>query len=924
MARIIPYLTLLLCGCWMSCTSAKHEIDLSGTWTVILDSLDQGIGENWQDSLYADCITLPGTLCDAGLGIPCTLKPCMEKDVFLNLKRKFDYVGPAWFRKEVDVPADWEGKSVCLTLERVLWQSQVWVNGIKVEGACESLTTPHRYEVGHLLKPGGRNVLVLRIDNRQRYDISERLLAHAYTNETQTLWNGVLGHMTLEARPAVRLEELRLTPNADNGSVNVKVRLSGAIANGKIVFSVIDPAGKTLPEVSMPAGNTCLDFDYAIERPQLWDEFHPSLYQAVLTVEAGGERDMKRETFGMRRLAANDAILHINGRRLFLRGTLECCIFPLKGYPPTDEASWEKIFSTAHAYGLNHLRFHSWCPPEAAFRVADRMGFYLQVELPAWSLSIGEHPSTAAFMAAEASRISSEYGNHPSFCFWSLGNELQSDFRVLDSLLLKMKEQDPRHLYTATTFTFEPGHGDWPEPYDDFWISQWTHRGWVRGQGVFDDRPVSFDEDYSASIAGLPVPIVSHEVGQYSVYPNLKEIEKYTGNLLPLNFQAVQRDLEAKGRTGWAEENLKASGKLAVILYKEEIERALKTPGFSGFQLLDLHDFPGQGTALVGLLDAFWDSKGLISPEDFRRFCSPVVALARFAKATYTTDETLDVRFEVANFGAEPLQDVTPVWTLCDSKGSVLAQGELAEQDVALGNVQVIGQVSIPLSVTNKAEKLTLSISLKDMGYANSWSVWVYPVEVETAVSDVVYTRSFAEARTALAEGKKVLLNPAIEELNGLEGKFVQVFWSPVHFPNQAGSMGIYCDPAHPALSDFPTDAHSNWQWWDLCKRAKTLVMDSLDAGINPIVRMTDNFYKNRNLALVFEAKVGQGSLLMCSSDLDDSLDNRPVARQLRHSLLQYMATDAFSPQAKLSFDLIEQVFHNKERIVPQRKSIYD
>lgn len=113
---------------------------------------------------------------------------------------------------------------------------------------------------------------------------------------------------------------------------------------------------------------------------------------------------------------------------MFLRGTLECCIFPLTGYPPTTKEGWSKVFRSAKEWGLNHLRFHSWCPPKAAFEVADSLGFYLQVELPLWSLNVGENPAMNQFLYDEAKRILSEYGNHPSFCFLSLGNELQPDF----------------------------------------------------------------------------------------------------------------------------------------------------------------------------------------------------------------------------------------------------------------------------------------------------------------------------------------------------------------------------------------------------------------------------------------------------------------------------------------------------------------
>lgn len=910
-----------------SCKQSTQEIDLSGEWEVALDSLDQGISERWYAESFSDRITLPGTLCDAGYGTPCTLEPVMEKEIFLNLKRKFDYVGPAWYRKEISVPQEWKDKDVILTLERVIWNSRVWINGTQVEGANESLTTPHYFNLGKYLVPGENNVITIRIDNRRQHDISIRNLAHAYTNDTQTMWNGILGKIALTARDKVRIEELRLTPDIDRQTVSVTVKLGNADTapvSGKLRLSVKDPQGNKLPEKEVEINSQETTFEYPVGHVLLWDEFTPNLYEATATLEAGNMTDSRSETFGMRKLTNENALLQINGRRLFLRGTLECCIFPLKGYPPMDNAGWEKVFHAARDYGLNHLRFHSWCPPEAAFDVADKMGFYLQIELPVWTLNIGEDPKTVDFLYDEAGRIIKEYGNHPSFCFWSLGNELQGDFSVMDKLLTAMKQEDKRRLYTTTTFTFEPGHGSWPESNDDFWITQWTKNGWVRGQGIFDDEPASFDKDFSTAIEGLPVPLVTHEIGQYSVFPNLKEIDKYTGNLLPLNFKAVARDLDKKGRLHLAEDNLMASGKLAAILYKEEIERALKTPGFSGFQLLDLHDFPGQGTALVGIIDAFWESKGLITPEEFRQFCSPVVPLAQFEKATYLNNETFEVRFEAANFSDKVLKDIQPEWALKDSKGATVAEGKLEKQEVAIGNALKLGSASIPLKPVAKADRLTLSIQFAGTGYRNSWNIWVYPQEMPEVGSEIVYTRSFADAKKALNQGKKVLLNPAQEDINGLEGKFVQVFWSPVHFPNQPGTMGILCNPAHPALADFPTEMHSNWQWWDICKHATTMELDSLKNNMQPIIRMVDNFYKNRNLGLVFEAKVGSGKLLMCSADLMKNLDSRPVSRQLRYSLLKYMESSAFQPEEELPFEQLKKILHNVNRKKEEKSSIYE
>jgi len=905
---------VLLAAIVMSCSQPGNRIDLSGKWQVALDSLDAGVAENWYVKTFPNKITLPGTLCDAGYGTPNRLEPAMEYEIFLSLKQKYDYVGVAWYSKQVKIPANWQDKQIFLHLERVIWNTQVWVDGKKAEQENESLSTPHCFDLSRFLTPG-KHQITIRIDNRKQYDISyyrqrdliPRYLGHAYTNDTQTIWNGVIGEIALQAVEKAHIKNIVLTPDVDASKVGVQLDLEGISENrqGKVVFRVKEKNGAALPDRELDVtGNRC-SFDYPLEDPRLWDEFNPHLYEVEVELNTDHVVDRKQATFGMRKISAGQSMLYINDRLIFLRGTLECCIFPLKGYPPMDRAHWQKLYGAARDYGLNHIRFHSWCPPKAAFEVADEMGIYLQVELPLWVMTIGSDAKTVDYLFDEADKIIKEYGNHPSFCLWSLGNEIQGDFAVLDSLLMTLKSKDNRHLYTTTTFTGQIGHGRWPEANDDFWVSQISRNGWIRGQGIFDAQPVNFQHDYRVSIDGIPVPVISHEIGQYSVFPNLNEISKYTGNLLPLNFLAVKDDLEKKGRLAEADAYTEASGKFAAILYKEEIERALKTPGFSGFQLLDLHDFPGQGTALVGLLDAFWESKGIITPEAFRNFCAPIVPLARFAKVAYTNDETLEVSAEVANFSDGELKDVAPAWKLTGSKGQIVAQGTLPQQNIVVGNALPLGDFSIPLSGIVDAEKLTLSLSFQNTRYHNSWEIWVYPATLETEANDVVYTRDFEEVRLALHEGRKVLLNPSKEDMKGLDGKFVPVFWSPLHFPNQPGTMGILCDPAHPALEYFPTEMHSNWHWWDICKSGKTLVLDSLRT-IQPMVRMVDNFFKNRNLGLIFEAKIGNGKLLVCSPDVHNDLENRPVARQLRYSLMRYMASGAFDPNEKLLFEQIK------------------
>lgn len=468
MKNINYYMILLFSLISLSaCNDVPSTISLAGEWDFSLDSTDVGISQGWYANSFENKIQLPGTTDDAGYGIPNRLPPSIGKPQVLHLTRKNSYVGPAWYTREVIIPSDWGGKNIELKLERVIWQTSVWVDGAAVPGKQESLISPHLFDLTKFLTPG-KHRLTVRVDNRKQYDITIDDKAHAYTNETQIMWNGILGEISLRAKNAVSIENLQVYPDIKNDQVNVKGKLvnTGTSTKGTLYVAIKQKvSGKTVSkvkkDVEMPAGETALDLFCGMgNEVQYWSEFNPFLYEMNVQIEADKNKSNACVDFGMRQISRNQSELLVNGKKTFLRGTLECCIFPLTGYPPTTADGWVKVFGTAREWGLNHLRFHSWCPPEAAFKVADSLGFYLQIELPFWSLTVGQDAGTNAFVRKEASRILSEYGNHPSFCFLSLGNELQPDFKFLGGLLDQVKSADPRHLYTTTSFTFERGHGD--------------------------------------------------------------------------------------------------------------------------------------------------------------------------------------------------------------------------------------------------------------------------------------------------------------------------------------------------------------------------------------------------------------------------------------------------------------------------------
>lgn len=897
----------LFAGLFASSGSLSAQcVSLAGEWNARLDSAG------------VHTVQLPGTLDMAGVGSPCTLKPAMEKPQLLRLTRKVSYVGPCTYSRTVDIPKDMAGKPLRLTMERVLWKSTLKVDGREIKGENLSLNSPHSFDISALT--AGKHLFEITVDNRAQRDISFSNLCHSYTNDTQTMWNGILGDFTLCAVPQIEIEKTKVYPDVEKECIEVDIPVnnrSGRKMKRDIKLVVTEKStGKIVTwkniKYSAPNGESNLRTSLNIENPKLWSEFSPMLYS--LLIEA--DNSSVSTDFGMREVRSEGKNLYVNGNKVFLRGTLDCCVFPLTGVPPTDKEGWEKEMTTLKQWGFNHIRFHSWCPPEAAFELADSLGMYLQTELPVWSLTIGEDPAVTEYLYDEFSNMSEAYGNHPSWIMSTCGNELQKDFSVLNGLVKHMRTTDPRHIYAASSFTFEKGHGGHAEPYDQFLITQWTDDGWVRGQGVFDNEPPAFDKNYEKSMGCVTVPLVSHEIGQYAVYPDLGEIENYTGVLDPLNFKAIRNYLQSKGLLNKAESYLKSTSSFAKILYKEEIERALKTPGFSGYQLLGIQDFPGQGTALVGLLNAFWDAKGDMTSEDFHKFNAPVVPLASFPKAVYEADEVFDAKMLVSNFSDSELADSKIKWSLAGECGQV-ASGIVNASIIPQGEVVETGSIHVPLIGFKAPSKLTLTIGLDGTDYENSWNIWVYPHITETYAGNVTVTSNPEEAKAALNKGATVLYMPEQDKIIGIESKFLPVFWSPVHFPKQAGGMGVIADAGHPSLKGFPNDGHSDWQWWHPVKNARVMQLDSLTdensgENIEPIVGVVDNFYRNRRLGYIFEAKCGNGKIYVSSINLNA---DGPEMKSLLNGILQYLNSEEFNPQNEVTYQQIESITDSNTKI---------
>jgi hypothetical protein len=697
-----------------------------------------------------------------------------------------------------------------------------------------------------------------------------------------------------------------------------------------------------------------VEFTYDFKKAApLWDEFDPVLVKLslTLTTKAGDKKYIhsKQVDFGMREFKSDGKYLTINGKRAFLRGRLDCANYPLTGYPPMDKESWLKLFRQLKTYGINHWRFHSWCPPEEAMQAADEVGVYLQPELPnkrsgmdkksmedeaALKMYNADYMKVDAgiinmtlkdYLKREGELIFRYFGNHPSFTMFTLGNELGRE-EAMYKLVAHFKEVDSRRLYAQGSnnmhwdLSFAEG--------DDFWVTAKTAPDLpVRGaffqgdypKGHIENLPPSTIVDYSRSLIGIPVPLVSHEIGAFQVSPDFNDIAKFTGVTRARNYEIFRDRLRKANMLDQSDDFVKASGKLAVICYREDIEAALRTPDFAGFQLLDLQDFPGQGTALVGILNDFMEPKGLITPEKWRQFCSEVVPLLKMEKYTWTNNEKFSGKIEIAQYGKDDFKNAEVRWEVINGEGKKISEGKFIRPVLIRGKVNDIGEISFPLTEIKEAEKLQIAITIGGTSFKNEYDIWVYPDSINTSVPTGILVSETLDPKTQrhLENGGKAIIIPDHKKLtNCIKGAFQTDYWCYPMFARAAisrgiepapGSLGFLCNPDSPLFEHFPTEFHSNWQWWNLVKNCKPIILDETPADYKPLVQTIDNFDRNHKLGMIFETKYGKGSALICAIDLLN-LQDKPEARQLYYSILSYVKSDKFSPSKEISRDILNKI----------------
>jgi hypothetical protein len=933
--RAVPPAPISLAGEWRFALDRSAEQQESGDkrYGSSLPPGD-GIVQEWFKRDLPDRIQLPGILQSQGFGNDISLttpwvlglgdawwklqpaslrehfsQPGHVEVPFLSQPPKH-YLGAAWYQRDIEIPATWRDQRAVLFIERPHWETTVWIDE-KAYPANNSLVAPHVFDLG-ILTPG-KHRLTLRIDNR-------RIVAepgnnghaddgHSVSDALGASWNGAVGRIELSATSPVWIDDAQVFPNIAKKTALIKVKIgnvsgqpgTGTLSIGKNASPASWDETGGQAEIEVPLGANI----------KTWDEFHPELQKLSLVLTGPQADDAMPLTFGLREVTAQDKDLLINGRIVNLRTTHFGGDFPLTGYPATDVDSWKKIIRVCKEYGLNGIRFHSWCPPDAAFVAADELGFYLQPECGLWTpFSAGS--AFTQLLELETARLLKAFGNHPSFILLSPANEPGGDYvNVTPQWAAAWYAKDNRRLYSAGT--------GWNRPRQVTGGAQFATL--VRyGTGELRNVTGWFGRDNRKALENVHIPVFAHEIGQWCAYPDFEVIKEFTGYMRPSNYNIFKYIAEQQGVLEYNALFSKASGLFQLACYKEEIEANLRTPGLAGFQLLDLRDYLGQGTALIGVVDAFWRPKGYVSAKEFRRFNSSTVPLARLEQRVYTTSDTFSTEVEIYHFSGEPITSTTPYWKIVDSAGHTAAEGNLPKRDIPIGKNIPLGRISLDLSKLSSPETYRLVVGLLNTPVENEWRFWLYPAQIDPSIpASMLLTRDWAAAEARLAQGGSVLFVPTDRALDPAKCPPLQkvpVFWNiqmtvrPPQNPNPRfdAMLGLACDPKHPALASFPTGINCDWQWTPLINDVRSVNLSEAPRELKPIVAAIDDWNRNWRLGVIFECKVGPGKLLVSVVDLTNA--NAPLgAKQLRRSLLNYMDSDRFRPAATLTVDQVRKLW---------------
>ena len=902
--------------CWaaallfaLSCAAAtgRGRRGLDGPWQFRPDPESVGEQQRWYGASvpFEAEVRVPGAWGAQGVGTPTD-------------KVRHHYVGKGWYRRSALIPEAWSGKRLFLTVGGVHRYARVWVNGAFL-GEQVGYLSAFEHEITQHVEPGRAATLALCVDSRQRWDADALTGCFDIIDAMFVPWGGIWGHVALEARGEAWLEDLFVRPELKPPACHVTAKLAGGRADkGTLKLEILDPDGRTVASAQLPMPYPLderreLSIRAEIPNARPWSPNAPHLYTARLSLARPATLIDSVETrFGLREIAIRGPHITLNGKRVFLHGYGDDCVFPETMAAPSDKAVYLKRLRVAKDYGFNYVRHHSHFLPPEYYDAADEVGMLVSPELPIAYLSYYRRAKGKALelYKTEWAAAIQRHRNHPSILDWCMGNEMWDGVPIAPELYRIAKALDPTRPVIDSNGLSGRGwlDGSRSRPTLDFHLV------------MFDLRHLPLGRPERHRFPAPPKPVVSHETGNFVTFPRLDPIGRFTHNVKPFWLAATKAKLERLGLLAEAETWARNSERLYLLCHKLNMEDIRRSPFMSGYQWWLLQDY---WTGSNGIVDAHFRPKPEIAPDRVRRFNADVVLLLDGLEPTYRGKQQLRARLLVSNYSEHAIKTPLSRWHV-KLAGRVLAEREIEslEGKVGQGSLAPLDRIEVTLPGLSSPQRLTIEAALTDgkVVHRNDWSAWVYPATIPPPElplplfagpelvrplaaygarplpnggewpSRAVYAMGLptVEAVDAMAQGACLVLLSPQGVLPAAPNRFKTAWWLGSARDSNAGTV-VYDNPVTRGMAP---EGWCDAGWYPLLEGSQAFLLDDLPAQPNVLVRAIDVHRLCRSKALLFEARVGKGSLIVSGLNLALGTEPRRPGREwLLARLLEHAGT---------------------------------
>ena len=796
------------------------------------------------------------------------------------------FLGSFSYRRQFTL-TDLTGK-ISLYVGGVQNRLSLWING-KYVGTHLGYSSEFELDIPCDCLRIGQNSITLTVSSNRLEGYMSRPVSGLTSRAANECTCGVYGDVELRIRRS-GIVDAWVTVSHNLTEIKVSLELSSPEKRDTpYLVSILD--GERVLKQSLASSNTT-SLDFSTGGLALWTPESPKLYTLTVT---DGESTLTR-TFGVRRLTVSGTQLMLNGKPYFFRGFCEHCYHPITIHPTRDEGYYENVIAHAKALGFNSIRFHTYVPPVEYMRAADRLGILIEVETP---------NNTTLDEWGDIVKMSRR---HTSVVAYSSGNEM-----VIDEDYIEHLRKAARIVHEGTDSLFSPMsamRGIEYHSFGDFKVDEpFTHNPKrLEALGEFCDLYNTYSLGLTSynSVTGDPAlldyrnsiykkPLLTHEICIHGTYCDLSVEERYKGTRIGETemFSSVREHLTERGLIDRADEYFKASVYWQKLLRKHCFETVRRAQTFAGYDFLgDIDTHWHTFGYSVGMMNEFYELKSPETVENVLRYNSDSILLADLPNPPiFDTGADIEIPILISCYGKR-IDGETLTVTLSYSNGVLLEKSAVTSARCGAISKLMTFNAKLPNSPT--PVEMTLKAVLTQEGgvIENEWKLYAFPTPKEDD-EGAPYTLSQGMTEDELIErlkkGERVVI------LGSSPFKYEGTSFQISLAGRTNGHLATLLHDT-PLLLDFPKSEPIGWHLAPLLNGGKAVMLDIPSLPFEPMIEIATSYKNAHREGILFEYAVGEGKLLVCSANLNNS-----VGRWLVGEIKRYASSDRFAPKIHLT-----------------------